>query len=143
MIAVKQQLLAALAAEVDKRLPGAGAKAVFETPKAAAHGDLASNMAMQLAKPLKANPRQLAEDLKAALMAQPAYQQWVQAIEIAGPGFINFRLKPALAARAPTARRCWWNSSPPIPPGLCMSGTAGRRPWVMRSAICLRPRAGP
>ena len=94
MIAVKQQLLAALAAEVDKRLPGAGAKAVFETPKAAAHGDLASNMAMQLAKPLKANPRQLAEDLKAALMAQPAYQQWVQAIEIAGPGFINFRLKP-------------------------------------------------
>jgi arginyl-tRNA synthetase len=47
-----------------------------------------------LAKPLKANPRQLAEDLKAALMAQPAYQQWVQAIEIAGPGFINFRLKP-------------------------------------------------
>jgi arginyl-tRNA synthetase len=94
MIAVKQQLLAALAAEVDKRLPGAGAKAVFETPKAAAHGDLASNMAMQLAKPLKANPRQLAEELKATLMAQPAYQQWVQAIEIAGPGFINFRLKP-------------------------------------------------
>ena len=95
MIAVKQELLAGLAAELEKRVPGAGARAVFETPKSAAHGDLASNAAMQLAKPLKLNPRQLAESLKADLMAQPAYQQWVQAIEIAGPGFINFRLQPA------------------------------------------------
>jgi arginyl-tRNA synthetase len=95
MIAVKQELLAGLAAELEKRVPGAGARAAFETPKSAAHGDLASNAAMQLAKPLKLNPRQLAESLKADLMAQPVYQQWVQAIEIAGPGFINFRLQPA------------------------------------------------
>jgi arginyl-tRNA synthetase len=88
-------LLAGLAAELEKRVPGAGARAAFETPKSAAHGDLASNAAMQLAKPLKLNPRQLAESLKADLMAQPVYQQWVQAIEIAGPGFINFRLQPA------------------------------------------------
>ena len=72
MIAVKQELLAGLAAELEKRQPGAASKAVFETPKAAAHGDMASNAAMQLAKPLKANPRQLAEGLKADLLALPA-----------------------------------------------------------------------
>ena len=95
MIAVKQELLAGLAAELEKRVPGAGARAAFETPKSAAHGDLASNAAMQLAKPLKLNPRQLAESLKTALMAQASYQRWVEAIDIAGPGFINFRLQPA------------------------------------------------
>jgi len=91
---VKQELLAALAAELEKLTPGAGAKAAFESPKVAAHGDFASTAAMQLAKPLKLNPRQLAESLQAALMALPVYQRWVDAIEIAGPGFINFRLKP-------------------------------------------------
>ena len=95
MIAVKQELLAGLAAELENRLPGAGARASFETPKSAAHGDLATNAAMQCAKPLKLNPRQLAESLKAALMTQAVYQRWVEAIDIAGPGFINFRLKPA------------------------------------------------
>ena len=91
---VKQELLAALAAELEKLTPGAGAKAAFESPKVAAHGDFASTAAMQLAKPLKLNPRQVAESLQAALMALPVYQRWVDAIEIAGPGFINFRLKP-------------------------------------------------
>jgi arginyl-tRNA synthetase len=91
---VKQELLSALAAELEKLTPGAGAKAAFESPKVAAHGDFASTAAMQLAKPLKLNPRQLAEGLQAALMALPVYQRWVDAIEIAGPGFINFRLKP-------------------------------------------------
>ena len=91
---VKQELLAALAAELEKLSPGAGAKAAFESPKVAAHGDFASTAAMQLAKPLKLNPRQLAESLQAALMALLVYQRWVDAIEIAGPGFINFRLKP-------------------------------------------------
>ena len=91
---VKQELLSALAAELEKLSPGAGAKAAFESPKVAAHGDFASTAAMQMAKPLKLNPRQLAENLQAALMALPVYQRWVDAIEIAGPGFINFRLKP-------------------------------------------------
>ena len=91
---VKQDLLAALAAELEKLSPGAGEKAAFEAPKQAQHGDWATNAAMQLAKPLKQNPRALGEQLKAALEAQPAYQQWVHAIEIAGPGFLNIRLKP-------------------------------------------------
>ncbi|MDO9402391.1 MAG: arginine--tRNA ligase, partial [Polaromonas sp.] len=95
MLLVKQELLAALAAELDKLFPGAGQKAAFESPKVAAHGDFASTAAMQLAKPLKRNPRQVAESLRDALMAAPAYRRWVDSIEIAGPGFINFRLKPA------------------------------------------------
>jgi arginyl-tRNA synthetase len=95
MLLVKQELLAALAAELEKLLPGAGQKAAFESPKVAAHGDFASTAAMQLAKPLKLNPRQVAEGLRDALLATPVYQRWVDAIDIAGPGFINFKLKPA------------------------------------------------
>ncbi|MDI1236298.1 MAG: arginine--tRNA ligase [Polaromonas sp.] len=95
MLLVKQELLAVLAAELEKLSPGAGQKAAFESPKVAAHGDFASTAAMQLAKPLKLNPRQLAENLRESLLAAPAYQRWVDAVEIAGPGFINFRLKPA------------------------------------------------
>ncbi len=95
MLSVKLELLAALAAELETLSPGAGARAAFESPKVAAHGDFACTAAMQLAKPLKANPRALGEQLKASLEATPAFQQWVDAIEIAGPGFLNIRLKPA------------------------------------------------
>ena len=94
MLSVKNELLEALAASLEKLSPGSGAKAAFESPKVAAHGDLATTAAMQLAKPLKLNPRQLAENLKAELLGQAAFQRWVDAIEIAGPGFINIRLKP-------------------------------------------------
>ena len=95
MQSVKNELLAALAAELDQISPGAGEKAAFESPKQAAHGDLAVTAAMQLAKPLKSNPRALGEQLKTALEATPAFQRWVDAIELAGPGFLNIRLKPA------------------------------------------------
>jgi len=95
MLSAKQHLLAALAGELDKLQPGAGARAAFESPKVAAHGDLACTAAMQLAKALKQNPRQLGEALRAALLATPAFERWVDAIELAGPGFINIRLKDA------------------------------------------------
>lgn len=95
MLQAKQELLAALAAGLEQLSPGAGDKAAFESPKVAAHGDLACTAAMQLAKPLKRNPRQVAEGLRDSLLATPAFQKWVDAIEIAGPGFLNFRLKPA------------------------------------------------
>jgi arginyl-tRNA synthetase len=94
MLLVKEELLGALASGLDQLSPGAGAKAAFESPKVAAHGDLACTAAMQLAKPLKANPRQVAESLKAQLLQSPAFQRWVDAIDIAGPGFLNIRLKP-------------------------------------------------
>ena len=91
---IKKKLLAALADELEKLSPGAGDKAAFESPKQTAHGDWATNAAMQLAKPLKQNPRALGEQLKTALESTPDFQQWVAAIEIAGPGFLNIRLKP-------------------------------------------------
>ncbi|MEY4755418.1 MAG: hypothetical protein RJA34_316 [Pseudomonadota bacterium] len=94
MLTVKNELLEALGLALDSLAPGAGAKAIFESPKVAAHGDFATTAAMQLAKPLKANPRQLAETLRAALLAAPAYERWVESVDIAGPGFINIRLKP-------------------------------------------------
>ena len=95
MLSVKQELLAALAAELETLAPGGAARAAFESPKVAAHGDFACTAAMQLAKPLKLNPRQVAESLRSALLAAPAFARWVSDIDIAGPGFINIRLKPA------------------------------------------------
>jgi arginyl-tRNA synthetase len=101
MIQAKRDLLSALGDALRQVAPEAAAAGtlpapVFEAPKQAAHGDLAVTAAMQLAKPLKKNPRELATALVAALEAQPAVQQWVTLpIEIAGPGFINLRLKPA------------------------------------------------
>jgi arginyl-tRNA synthetase len=95
MLSVKNELLQTLGIVLEQLLPGAGAKAAFENPKLAEHGDLATNAAMQLAKPLKQPPRQVAESLRSALLSTPAFSTWVEAVEIAGPGFINIRLKPA------------------------------------------------
>ncbi len=95
MLLIKNDLLAALSAGLEQLSPGAGDKALFESPKVAAHGDFACTAAMQLAKGLKQNPRQLAEALRSILLMQPAFERWVQDIEIAGPGFINIRLKPS------------------------------------------------
>lgn len=64
---------------------------VVEAPREAAHGDLATNAAMVLAKKAGMAPRALAELLAPELGRHEA----IVAVEIAGPGFINFRLKPA------------------------------------------------
>lgn len=61
-----------------------------EPPRDPAHGDLATNAAMVLAKPAGTNPRALAEALVAELAKVPA----VSSAEIAGPGFINLRVAP-------------------------------------------------
>jgi arginyl-tRNA synthetase len=94
MFSVKQELLSALGTALEQVSPGASARAAFETPKVAALGDFACTAAMQLAKPLKLNPRQVGEQLRTALLAQPAAAQWVESIDIAGPGFLNLKLKP-------------------------------------------------
>ena len=91
---VQQDVLAALTAALENLSPGSGAKARFETPKVASHGDWAVTAAMQLAKPLGRNPRELGEQLRSALLDSEAGQRWVSAIEVAGPGFLNLRLKP-------------------------------------------------
>ncbi|MGQ9725203.1 MAG: arginine--tRNA ligase [Tepidimonas sp.] len=95
MQTVKTELLGALAAELEALCPGASARAGFEQPKAAAHGDLAITAALQLAKTLNTHPRAVAQTLVERLQAQPSVQRWVAALEVAGPGFINLRLRPA------------------------------------------------
>ena len=62
----------------------------IERTRDAQHGDFASNLALVLAKPAKANPRQLAEKIIAALPQHDA----VMKVELAGPGFINFFINP-------------------------------------------------
>ncbi|GAB3367575.1 arginine--tRNA ligase [Massilia agri] len=65
---------------------------VLERPRDPSHGDIACNIAMQLAKPLKTNPRDLATRLVAALLAEPAASGLVESADVAGPGFINLRV---------------------------------------------------
>ncbi|QAZ39709.1 arginine--tRNA ligase [Methylibium sp. Pch-M] len=93
MIRAQQELLAALGDALAELAPEQPPIAAFESPKQAAHGDLAITSAMRLAKPLKRNPRELAQALIDALQRREAVQRWVAALEIAGPGFINLRLK--------------------------------------------------
>ena len=73
-----------LPAEIDRK------SVAVEPPRDPAHGDLATNAAMVLAKQAKTNPRALAEMIAPKLEALPA----VTSVEIAGPGFINLRLSP-------------------------------------------------
>src|SRR5690606_29213815 len=63
---------------------------VIERPKDRAHGDFSSNAAMLLAKPARSNPRAVAQALAAAIPVDGD----IAAVEIAGPGFLNFRLAP-------------------------------------------------
>ncbi len=65
---------------------------VLERPRDPSHGDIACNIAMQLAKPLRTNPRELATRLVAALLAEPKAAGLVESADVAGPGFINLRV---------------------------------------------------
>ncbi len=65
------------------------ARAVVEPPRDAAHGDLSSNAAMVIAKPLGKNPREIAAALAEYFKADPD----VRSVKVAGPGFLNFRLE--------------------------------------------------
>ena len=67
-----------------------GVTILLERPKLASHGDYACNLALQLAKPLKCNPRDLACSLLAAMPASPLLLK----AEVAGAGFINLHLRP-------------------------------------------------
>ena len=63
-----------------------------EPPRDAAHGDMATNAAMVLAKPAKMNPRVIADALAAKLLNDPQ----IAVAEVAGPGFLNMRLVPGV-----------------------------------------------
>ena len=89
----KEQLIDWLKAGLKAAGLSDSAVPALERPKQADHGDYATNIALQLAKPLGKNPREVALALKVALDAAP--HPLVQEVTIAGPGFINIRLKPA------------------------------------------------
>ncbi len=91
----QKQLISLIQAAVAQSLPDAQPNVLLERPKVAAHGDVATNVAMQLAKPAKRNPRELAQAIVEALLAQPGARDLVESAEIAGPGFINLRVTAA------------------------------------------------
>ncbi len=68
------------------------ANVTVEPPRDAAHGDMATNAAMVLAKPAKMKPRDIAEALAAKLLQDSR----IEVAEVAGPGFLNMRLAPDL-----------------------------------------------
>jgi arginyl-tRNA synthetase len=68
---------------------------VLERPKSLQHGDYACSLAMQFARPMKRNPRDIAQALIAALPASP----YLDKAEVAGAGFVNLYLKPAAKQR--------------------------------------------
>lgn len=68
------------------------AAVAVEPPRDAAHGDMATNAAMVLAKPAGLQPRVIAEALASRLMEDPR----IAGADVAGPGFLNFRLDPAV-----------------------------------------------
>ena len=82
---IEKALRKALAEEAPQL---AGTTIVLERPKQPGHGDFSSNLALQLGKALKKNPRELANALAARISLD-----FVEKPEVAGPGFINFRLK--------------------------------------------------
>jgi arginyl-tRNA synthetase len=100
----KQEIVALFQAALAPIIAGSDLipNVALERPRDPSHGDIACNIAMQLAKPLKTNPRELATRLVAALQADPNAQGLIASAEIAGPGFINLRV--ASAAKQSVAR---------------------------------------
>ncbi|CAN7574060.1 arginine--tRNA ligase [Massilia sp. LjRoot122] len=90
----KQQIVALFQAALAPIVAGTDLtpNVVLERPRDPSHGDIACNIAMQLAKPLKTNPRELATRLVAALLAEPGAAGLVESADVAGPGFINLRV---------------------------------------------------
>ncbi|MFA6312245.1 MAG: arginine--tRNA ligase [Sterolibacterium sp.] len=92
----KSHVSALLTAALSSVAPEHASTAILlERPKQASHGDFASNLALQLAKALKANPREIAQRLVRELEVSP----WVDKAEVAGAGFINFYLAAAAKNR--------------------------------------------
>jgi len=89
---VRQHLAGLLRAALARVAPERGlTEIILERPKQVSHGDFASNLALQLARELKTNPRQIAERMVRELPPSP----YVTKAEVAGAGFINFTLTPA------------------------------------------------
>ncbi|MGZ8274591.1 MAG: arginine--tRNA ligase [Burkholderiaceae bacterium] len=91
------------------------ASIVLERPKVEAHGDIATNVALQIAKGLKRNPRDVATAIVDALKVNRAAAELIESAEVAGPGFINLRIAAAakreVVRQALRERDCFGTSS--------------------------------
>ena len=96
MLATQKQTLIDLIAEALQALIGNEVlpPIVLEQPKDPSHGDFACTVALSCAKALRKNPRELASALVSVLQANPKVKELATSLEIAGPGFINFRISP-------------------------------------------------
>lgn len=92
MLAQQKEAVSALIQKALAELGQPDAPVVLERPKSPEHGDVACTSALQLARAMKKAPRQIAEDIVAALRRYPETDALVSSIEIAGPGFINMRI---------------------------------------------------
>ncbi len=87
---LKAHLISLFVEALAQVAPGTPASVALERPRQPEHGDFACNVALQMAKSLKRNPRELAQALVGALPASPVLER----AEIAGAGFINLYLRP-------------------------------------------------
>ena len=94
MIEFTARLTAALQQAAVTLQPGFTGHVELSRPRSTEHGDLANNLAMQLAKPLRRSPREVAQQIVDLLAAQPEVAAGVACMDIAGPGFINVHLQP-------------------------------------------------
>ena len=91
----KEQIAALFQQALTPHLAGTELSAppiILERPRDPSHGDFACNIAMQLAKALKKNPRELAQAIAQDVMGNPLREGLIANVEIAGPGFMNVRL---------------------------------------------------
>ena len=102
MLPSQKQQLISLIENTCAGLGLAGVAIVLERPKVEAHGDIATNVALQIAKTQKRNPRDVAAEIANAMRASPEFSSLLDSVEIAGPGFINLRL--AAGARQQVVR---------------------------------------
>ena len=142
------------AAVADGTLPQAEVKtAPVEIPKDTANGDFTTTFALAASKALRQPPRNIAQALLDHMDLAGSY---FASAEIAGPGFLNFRLNDKLVSAAccrapwrarvpatapPTTsrgRRSWWSSSPPTPPAPCTWATPGAACWATRWPVRAR-----
>ena len=108
MLAEQRQAIAELVRQALGTLPAAPPHVELQRPKLPEHGDLSSPVALSLARELRQPPRQVAEQIAARLRQLPRFGDLLEAVEVAGPGFINLRLNAAAkqaVARAVLAQR--------------------------------------
>lgn len=92
MLAQQQDAITSLFRDALSALGISTGNIILEHPKNARHGDIACNIAMQSARLLKKNPREIAQQIVQHIESNPNSKKIIQSISIAGPGFINLFL---------------------------------------------------